>query len=230
MNNESNSLISDKEPKKPILELLIVYIITILLLNILLSLKITFFADYVLFCAAILFVYLPAFVVRKEKDSLKIIGLKSNTLIKDIKFALIFTLVFLFIYSIGFHFHIKILTAMKFNFNLPDNFIYYCINQLILIGIPEEVFYRGYVYNRLKKVSVKRWRIFGVDTGWYLIVSSLLFALGHFLVGFNLMRLGVFFPSLVFGWLRDKTGNIYASAIFHASCNILMLCLQSSYK
>ncbi len=32
-------------------------------------------------------------------------------------------------------------------------------------------------------------------------------------------RLAVFFPSLLFGWLRSRTGGIGASTVFHALCN-----------
>ena len=30
----------------------------------------------------------------------------------------------------------------------------------------------------------------------------------------------VFFPALVFGWLRARTGGIGASMLFHALCNV----------
>ncbi|MFI5301533.1 MAG: type II CAAX prenyl endopeptidase Rce1 family protein, partial [Polyangiales bacterium] len=34
-------------------------------------------------------------------------------------------------------------------------------------------------------------------------------------------RLAVFFPSLLFGWMRARTGGIGAGIAFHAACNLL---------
>jgi membrane protease YdiL (CAAX protease family) len=39
----------------------------------------------------------------------------------------------------------------------------------------------------------------------------------------------VFFPSLVFGWLRAKTGGIGAAVLFHAACNIFSAYLSAGY-
>ena len=53
-------------------------------------------------------------------------------------------------------------------------------------------------------------------------VTSALFALGHFVIGFQVHRLAVFFPSLAFGWLRDRTNGLGASIVFHAACNLMV--------
>jgi membrane protease YdiL (CAAX protease family) len=42
-------------------------------------------------------------------------------------------------------------------------------------------------------------------------------------------RLAVIFPSLVFGWLRARTGGIGASLTFHAMCNVLSEILGRAY-
>jgi membrane protease YdiL (CAAX protease family) len=42
-------------------------------------------------------------------------------------------------------------------------------------------------------------------------------------------RLAVFFPALLFGWLRARTGGIGASVLFHASCNLYALLLGRGY-
>ena len=54
-----------------------------------------------------------------------------------------------------------------------------------------------------------------------LSVSSALFALGHFLGEWNPLRLGPFFPALVFAWQRNATGSVVGAIVFHASCNVL---------
>ena len=43
---------------------------------------------------------------------------------------------------------------------------------------------------------------------------------GHFATHAHVARLAVFFPSLVFGWLRARGGGVGAAILFHASCNL----------
>jgi membrane protease YdiL (CAAX protease family) len=38
----------------------------------------------------------------------------------------------------------------------------------------------------------------------------------------------VFFPALLFGWLRERTGTIVGSTLFHAACNILSRVVAAS--
>ena len=63
--------------------------------------------------------------------------------------------------------------------------------------------------------------VLGAPVGWALVVSSALFALGHVAVIPNPQRLAVFFPALLFGWMRARTGSIAAGASFHALCNVV---------
>jgi membrane protease YdiL (CAAX protease family) len=101
--------------------------------------------------------------------------------------------------------------------------------QLLAIALPEEAFYRGYLQSALDDVWVRRLKVFGAEIGPSLLVTSALFALGHLATEFHPNRLGVFFPSLLFGWLRARTGGIGASVVFHALCNLFADYLAKSY-
>jgi uncharacterized protein len=92
--------------------------------------------------------------------------------------------------------------------------------QLVIIALPEEAFYRGYLQSRLDEALPGRLRILGASIGPALLVTSVVFALGHFATIREPARLAVFFPSLVFGWLRARTGGIGAGVAFHAMCNV----------
>jgi uncharacterized protein len=92
--------------------------------------------------------------------------------------------------------------------------------QLVVIALPEEAFFRGYLQSALDRVWLPRWRVLGADLGPGWLVASAIFAFGHVLTKPNPARLAVFFPALVFGWLRRRTGGIGASVLFHASCNL----------
>ena len=55
------------------------------------------------------------------------------------------------------------------------------------------------------------------------------FALGHLATVHSPARLAVFFPSLLFGWLRARTRGIGASCLFHAMCNVFSEVLGKGY-
>jgi len=102
--------------------------------------------------------------------------------------------------------------------------------QLVIIALPEEAFYRGYLQSRLDEAFPQRIRVLGASVGPALIVSSVIFALGHFATIREPARLAVFFPSLAFGWLRARTGGIGAGVAFHASCNVFSEVLGRGYR
>jgi uncharacterized protein len=103
------------------------------------------------------------------------------------------------------------------------------LGQLLVIALPEEAFYRGYLQSRLDQVWSPRWRFLGADVGPGIVLSAMIFAVGHLATVQVPARLAVFFPALLFGWLRARTGGIGASVLFHASCNVYSLLLGRGY-
>lgn len=101
--------------------------------------------------------------------------------------------------------------------------------EVLAVALPEEVFYRGYLQTRLEQVLPPRWELFGARIGWALPVTSVIFVAGHLAVRPALWELGIFFPSLVFGWLRSRTDSLVAPVLYHALCNVGMLILQRAY-
>lgn len=103
------------------------------------------------------------------------------------------------------------------------------LGQLLVIALPEEAFYRGYLQTSLERAFEKKLVVLGAPIGWGIVLTSAIFALGHLLTELNPARLAVFFPSLVFGFLRSKTRGIGASLTFHALCNLYSAYLLRSY-
>jgi hypothetical protein len=102
------------------------------------------------------------------------------------------------------------------------------LTQLIVIALPEEYFYRGYLQTRLGeclKQTERSGAIFGIS--YQNVAASTLFAIGHLAVPINgsilFNRLSVFFPAIAFGWLRERTDNISGAVIYHAGCNMMVL-------
>ena len=112
---------------------------------------------------------------------------------------------------------------------LPDRFALSALNQLVVVAIPEEVFFRGYLMPALELRWPPRRRLLGAPVGAALLLSSALFAVGHMLVVPNPQRLAVFFPALAFGWMRARTGSIAPGATYHALCNVVSDVLHTSY-
>ncbi|MGM0555662.1 MAG: myxosortase MrtP [Myxococcota bacterium] len=107
--------------------------------------------------------------------------------------------------------------------------------QLMFIALPEEFFYRGYIQTRIADFLKRRRKRRGKDAelpsflGFKMpnLVASVLFSAGHLFVpvGGAILanRASVFFPSLLFGWLRDRNGTISGAVVYHAASNLMVL-------
>jgi uncharacterized protein len=97
---------------------------------------------------------------------------------------------------------------------------------VLLTGFGEELFFRGYVQSRLNGVFGRPWRFLGASLGPGLIISSLLFGLIHVFNPTNPYRghwelvwsWGAVAANggLLYGYLRELTGSIWASTVAHA--------------
>lgn len=118
----------------------------------------------------------------------------------------------------------------RFGFT-PASFANEAFGQLVIIALPEEAFYRGYVQSRLDAAMGKGFRVrfLGADASLAIVITSALFAAGHLATVHSPARLAVFFPSLLFGWLRARTKGIGAGFVFHAMCNVFSEVLGKGY-
>jgi uncharacterized protein len=99
------------------------------------------------------------------------------------------------------------------------------LSYALFVGFGEEILYRGYVLSRLNEVFGRPYQFFGVQFGWGMIIAALIFGLTHTgLIGFALglslkltpaYGIWTFFGGLVFGFVREKTGSIFAPALLH---------------
>lgn len=90
--------------------------------------------------------------------------------------------------------------------------------QFLLVALPEELFFRGYLQKELGN-NIKA-----------IVLVSFLFGIAHLTTiclfggaGFNTCAQNglTFFPSLVMGYLYYSTGTIWSSIVFHFFANIV---------
>ncbi|HUT53210.1 MAG TPA: JDVT-CTERM system glutamic-type intramembrane protease [bacterium] len=99
--------------------------------------------------------------------------------------------------------------------------------QLLGVSLPEEVFFRGYLQGRLNRLLGRSWKFPGSLIGPGLFITAAAFALAHYLTRPDPARLLVFFPGLLFGYLRERSGSVAAPVAAHALANAAFLTLQS---
>lgn len=111
--------------------------------------------------------------------------------------------------------------------SLPAHWWMMVLYQVVFVGFPEELFFRGYLQQRFDDAFGRPYRCCNASWGPGMLLSDLLFAAGHLLVTGEVRRLAVFIPGLLFGWLQARTGALIAPILFHGFCNIVLLTLQS---
>jgi hypothetical protein len=193
--------------------------------------------------ATIGFLYLPLHAVSCRGEDWPEYGLSMRQLGKDVKlFAIVSAIVFPLFIAGYFAFTwlwpqlpadwMRVLTpytaAPHFELRLPDRFTEWAIDDLFVVALPEEFFYRGYLQSRLRDAWPKGKLFLGARLGPAFWLTAVLFALGHLAI-FEVWRLAVFFPALLFGWMRERTNSVVAGALFHAASNLLIKVLDASF-
>ncbi len=103
---------------------------------------------------------------------------------------------------------------------------------LFFSALTEEVFFRGLVQTRFTEWWIGGTRRFGrvVPISPAIVATAGLFALTHFILSPSQPeRLATFFPGLLFGALREETGDVVAPSLFHAACNATLYGVQQGY-
>jgi membrane protease YdiL (CAAX protease family) len=146
--------------------------------------------------------------------------------------AMLWALAFAAVCFVPFYFGWTRFWAPTLHFSLsvrPQEAASEIFGQVVVIALPEEAFYRGYLQTRLDDAFPWRVSVFGASIGAGLPAASAIFALGHLATVPHPARLAVFFPALLFGWLRARTGGVGASVAFHAMCNVFSEALGRGY-
>jgi len=197
--------------------------------------------DLLLVGVPLLFIYAPVWLCRRRKVDSEIYRLHIPSFRdrpswwRAIRINLILFAIITVPWLVGYHYYYTLgsqflpLPTPSPGSGLPSALGTLILFQLFFVAVPEEFFYRGYFQTRLNEVYPRKWLIFGVPMGWGSVIATLFFAVGHTVVLFQWWHFATFFPGMVFAWLREKTDGVVAGALFHAGCNIGIVCLDTWY-
>lgn len=184
------------------------------------ALPVAFIQDNLALITAVLLLYVPLGGYLIIKQRVDFLDPSLNGLLRAVGLFVVTSLLVFPLYFIGNHFYQAWLGRHFDPHPIPDIWNLLAV-QLLLVSLPEEFFFRGYLQGRLNLIWPQRWFFWGTNFGPGLLVTSFVFAISHSLIQYQWWHIFIFFPSLVFGWLRERTGSIIASILFHALSNMV---------
>lgn len=107
-------------------------------------------------------------------------------------------------------FALSIVSISIILFNDPGQSEYF-LYMLVFTALPEEWFFRGYLLRRIER------GIYGN------IIVSVGFTVLHLVSQNYMVALMVFFPSLFYGWIYQKTGSLITVIMLHALSNLIFI-------
>ncbi|HUQ08546.1 MAG TPA: CPBP family intramembrane glutamic endopeptidase [Kofleriaceae bacterium] len=197
---------------------------------------------------AVVFLYGPVIVAWKRKEDLVDYGFTSDPRGKNLAFAAVALAIILPIFLVvylGFYDVVCDTPSIRklappgtcggwdgINYETPRlgwSFLEFCAVQIVVVALPEELFFRGCLHHLLEQRFPPARRFLGGGIGLALLLSSAAFALVHLPKNGDPRALATFFPGLLFGWMRSATGSIAPSVAVHAASNIWVRLLDLTF-
>ena len=214
-----------------ITEIAVVTIAVLVVCHVLYYLRfISFINAYLSVIVAFILLYAPIIVLWLRRRRVVFFEYNLKQFVRSLKIFLVVSLIVFPAFFLCAHFWQTIVMGYS-KFKLASfpgigRVIFY---QLLLIALPEEFYFRGYVQPAFNAVFKLRWNVFGVQLGWSWILTAAVFAVAHSIITYQWWHFAIFFPGLLFGWLKERTGALTAPILFHAAANILMNLFARSY-
>ncbi len=128
----------------------------------------------------------------------------------SLRLSALVVLVFILLFSLAIFF-----SLIKYDPQLPNWWWLFALNNLLLTCIIEEVFFRGFIQQRLTS-------LINPLTG--LILTSLLFGIAHFSGGFHYVLLATL-AGFLYGLVYLNTGKLWHAILLHFCFNMVHLAL-----
>lgn len=208
-----------------------VWFLTMMVIRILHDLqRIPFFAKYDAIFTAVILIYVPVVVFYRRGERVDFFERSVKQFLTSLGWVAVLSAVIFPLLEIGNHYFQALIMGKHYVGGNYQGLAKIFLFNLVAIAIPEEIFYRGYLQYQLNRVWGRPWRFLGTPIGKSLLITSVLFALSHSLIQLEWWHFAIFFPALVFGWLREKTGAVTAGALFHALSNVYSYWILLNYR
>ena len=237
-------------PRDPGRDALVTWAVALVLVTILVHINITlpWIGHVGSALVAVLFLYAPVYVGWRRGEELEDYGFRINRMWRDLGYALAAISVIFPLFALGYFAFYEIACNSQLLAHLvPRNmcghyaglgalhapalswdFAEFCVVQLVVVALPEELFFRAFLLELLERRFPPKRRILGGGVGLALVLSAAAFALIHLPKDGDPRALATFFPALLFGWMRSATRSILASTLTHGCSNILIRLLDLS--
>ncbi len=179
---------------------------------------------------AVFLLYVPIGVAMKRREKISYFDFAIPAFFKSLAWGIGISILILGPALIINHYYQALVMHHAFHASPFPKMASFFFFELVVIALPEEFFFRGYLLERANQFFGKTFNILGISVGWGLPVVSLVFAVSHSLIQYQWWHLLIFFPALLFGWLREKIGTITASVFFHAACNLFAQWIFLNYR
>jgi membrane protease YdiL (CAAX protease family) len=176
--------------------------------------------------SALVFLACTIVLILREKRSFQSFGIGFGPVAENLRSIFFIGLPVLALFTVGY--------LLLGDFLHPKGFHWHGITglgvqiplQLCTAGIPEELFFRGYLQGSLEIANPAQRRLISFAAGETIILPAILFAAAHFLTDPRPVRLATFFPGLLFGYLRFRTGSVAAPVTIHTLANLIIFVLE----
>ena len=201
---------------------------------------------------AVTFLYVPVWMVWRRKEELHDYAFRLDPIARSLALAGIAIVVVFPIFVLGYFAFFEIACNSSLLSNLvprdmcrnyggldalhaPNVSVFHSVRtlslefvavQMIVVALPEELFFRGFLLGLLEKRFPPKRRWLGGGVGLALVLSALAFAVIHLPKDGDPRALATFFPGLLFGWMRSSTGSILGPTLLHGASNILVRTLE----
>lgn len=170
---------------------------------------------------AILLLYVPILMNFKKREPFVFLDRSTRDFLKSLKLFGIFSAIIFPLFLLGNHFYQSVVFHNSYHAQAFPDWINFILYEIIVVATPEEFFFRGYFQGKMNILFEKKWKLLGATIGPGLVLTSLIFALSHSVISWQWWHIFIFFPSMAFGWLKEKSGTITAGILFHATCNLV---------
>ncbi|HEX5035872.1 MAG TPA: CPBP family intramembrane glutamic endopeptidase [bacterium] len=215
-------------------EVLILYVGVIGSITALYHLRgIGFIGDYLSTIVAILLMYPAVWHVRFRRLPVVFFEKTGAQVLHSLKYFALTALAIFPVFLLLAHVYQTQIFHLRFN---PKGFHWSwetAAVQVILVALPEEFFFRGYLQTMLATKFSRRFRLFGLklfEMPTAVPIACVVFAFSHSVITLRWWQFAIVFPSLAFGWLREKTGGLIAPVLFHALSNLILFQVGSFYR